>query len=78
MGSWPQKRDEPRRIGVGQGLQQHSMNDAEDRGVSSDAKRQSERGNQRDGGVLAERPQCIAEILNEGDHGSWTNSDRNG
>lgn len=44
--------DEPVRLGIRQGAQEHGTDEAEDGGVGANTERQREDGDQREGGVL--------------------------
>ena len=68
--------DEPVRLGVGQGTQQHRVDDREDCRVRADAER--ERGD-RNGGEARRTPECperIAQVLSECVHGVTPTSAR--
>ena len=54
--------DEARRVGEGQRLQQHAVDDAEDRGVGADAEGQHHDDQRAEARRLEEEPECLAEV----------------
>ena len=50
---------------VGQGLQQHRVDHAEDRGVGADAERQRQHRHGREGGIARQREQRVAQIARQ-------------
>ena len=56
------------RLGVGERAQQGAVDHAEDRGVRADPKRQGQRRDRREAGVLAEQPQRETQVLHERVH----------
>jgi len=63
------EKEDPVRLGHGQGPEQHGVHDREDRGVGPDAEGQGEKGGQGEPLVLPEEPSPIAKIAKEGFHG---------
>src|SRR5439155_24578768 len=62
--------DEPVRSRIGQRLEQHGVDRAEDGGIGADAEREREHGDEREGGAFGERADGEAEVLEEGVHHS--------
>src|SRR5207248_4953619 len=62
---FPFQEDNTIGIANGQGPQQDHINEAENRGVRSDAQRQSQNGNSRETGRFAPHAEAKAQILNE-------------
>ena len=54
--------DERVRLRVGQRLEQHGVDDAEDRGVRADAEREREHGRERERGPAHQPPKRMAQI----------------
>jgi hypothetical protein len=54
--------DETRWIGKRQRLQEHAVNNAENRGVGADAERQHDHDQRAEAWGLSDKPECLAEI----------------
>ena len=65
--SQPQHR-EPVRVGIRQRLEQQRVDDAEDGGVGADADGERDDDHQRQRGRAPQRPDGVAEVLQEGSH----------
>ena len=62
-------RDEAIGVGVGERLQQHAVDDAEDRGDGAEAERQRERGDDQETRLFQQQAASVADIVNERVHG---------
>ena len=58
-------KDQPRRIGVGEGLENDGVDDAEDGGIRANAERQHSNAGQRIAGTAAESACSVAEVTDE-------------
>src|SRR4029077_2893444 len=58
-------RDELLRIGIGQRIEEHAVDDGEDGGVGADAEGKSEDRDEGEPGILAQRARAVAQILEE-------------
>src|SRR6185295_9878502 len=61
---------EPFRLRIGQRLDQHGIDDAEDGGVDADAERQCENSNQSYYSAFEQHPRPVAQILEQRLHSS--------
>ena len=61
-------RHEPIRVGVAQRPQEHGVDEAEDRAVGTDAERQCEHRDQREGRRLHQRSEGLPEVVEERPH----------
>ena len=58
--------NEPVAVRIGQRPQHHGVHNAENRRIGTNAERQGKHGHQRKGGILAEHPYRVAQVLDEG------------
>src|SRR2546421_8549747 len=57
--------DELLRMNIGQRLQKHAIDDAEDRGVRADAQRERHNGHQGKAGIFTQHARGVAQVLEE-------------
>src|SRR5262245_62496945 len=57
--------DQPLRIVIGHGLEQHYIRDAEDRSVRPYAQRQCEDGDESEAGILSQHSRAVTQVLPE-------------
>ena len=59
-------RDQPGRVRKRQRLQQHAVDDAEDRGIGADAERQHDHDQRAEARSFEEEAECLSEIREHG------------